>query len=164
LIEHTPGAPEPTGAPTTVGVELLPCAALTLNVLALTAQSETSMMAAMATLKKIRLCFIHITVFRWRAVIVGEHRQHADAAATGAFSKVVTNMPIPYKGCRNVFWHCFNSLEPHFYKLVLIVKRAQSLPCANAALPVPVLVAARPWVHSGKNGDILDKSLIMLQA
>jgi hypothetical protein len=61
-----------------VGVELLPCAALALSVLALTAQSETSMMAAMATLKKIRLCFIHITVLRWRAVIMAEH-QHPQA-------------------------------------------------------------------------------------
>jgi hypothetical protein len=30
-----------------------------------------------------------------------------------------------------------NSLEPHFYKLVLIVKRTQSLPSENAVLPVP---------------------------
>lgn len=107
LIEHTLGAPAPTGAPTTVGVELLLCAALTLSVLALTAQSETSMMAAMATLKKIRLCFIYITVFRWRPFSWANIDIHADAAVTGAFSKVVTNMPIPYKGCRNLFFALF---------------------------------------------------------
>jgi len=62
LIEQHARRSEPTGAPTTVGVELLPCAALTLSVLALTAQSETSMIAAMAHLRNTIVFHIY-TVF-----------------------------------------------------------------------------------------------------
>jgi hypothetical protein len=68
---YAPGAPTPTGAPTTPEAwtfALLPCAALTLSVLAPTAQSETSTRAAIAMLVRMRLCFIYITVFRWQVV------------------------------------------------------------------------------------------------
>ena len=84
--------------------ELLPCAAPTLSVLAPTAQSETSTRAAIATLIKMRLCFIYITVFRWRAAPCASIDIHADVTASGKpLPKVVTNRPIHYKGCRSVF-------------------------------------------------------------
>ena len=69
-------------------------------------------MAAMATLIRIRLCFIYITVFRWRVAPCARIDINADVTANGIpLPKVFTNMRIRYKGCGSVFVTVFADTE-----------------------------------------------------